>query len=538
MISTPTYNEPPKNIAGYDPTRDASGFVWSPDEAQKAVDFFPRMLTFHTDSHYARAGQPFHLQRWQNDYIATLYGWRTPEGGRRYKESLAALPRKNGKTTMLSGLALYELMATGRQGAQFYSAASSREQAAIIYRTAATMARQSKRLQQRLKMVDSTKRIIYQRANSFLCALASEASTMHGLMPAAVLFDELHTQKTREQYDVLRTGMGASVDPLFTSITTAGHDRTSICWEVWNYARAVRDGKRCDPHFLPMLYEISDGEDWQSEEVWARVNPNLGVSISIEFLRQEYERAKLSPSFENTFRNLYLNEWTEQAVRWLPMDHWRAAPPIEAEPGAMCWSGLDMSSTTDVTAFVMLFRCDEGYQAIPHFWLPEDSIRNAERRDGVDYRKFAAQGLLTLTPGNVVDYPAVKAYVIQACEQYNMQGVAIDRWNSTQLITELSGEGVPCVTFGQGFASMSGPSKELERLVLGKMIYHGGNALLDWMAGNVAITRDPAGNIKPAKDKSNGRIDGIVALIMAIGLASAAQGPMRSYYEDNPLEWA
>ena len=537
MIALPDYTRPPTNIAGYDPTRDASGFVWSQAEAVKAVQFFPKMLTYHTDSHFARAGDSFNLQPWQNDYIATLYGWRTPDGKRRYRESLAALPRKNGKTTIVSGLGLYELMATNRQGAQFYSAASSREQAAIIYRTAATMARQSRKLNQRLKMIDSTKRIIYQRANNFFAALASEASTMHGLMPVAVLFDELHTQKTREQYDVLRTGMGASLDPLFLSITTAGHNRTSICWEVWQYARNVRDGHNRDPHFLPMLYELKEGEDWESEATWARVNPNLGVSISIDFLRQEYQRAKESPSFENTFRNLYLNEWTEQAIRWLPMDAWRDSPPMPVlGNGEPCWCGLDMSTTTDITAFVKVYRTEDGYAVVPHFWLPQDSIAKAERRDGVDYRKFAAMGLLTLTEGNVVDYTQVKQHILDTMSTDAVQGVAYDPWNATQLSTELRAEGVPMVEFRQGFGSMSGPSKELERLVVGRKIAHGNNAILDWMAANVATQMDPAGNIKPAKDRSTGRIDGIVATIMGLGLAIAAQGYTGSYYDTNPLE--
>jgi phage terminase large subunit-like protein len=522
---------PPTNIAGYDPTRNTTGCSWDADAAQRAVDFFPAVLTHPDDSPSTKAGDKFRLAKWQSDFVATLFGWKRPDGSRRYTEGLGGVPRKNGKTALAAGVGLYGLVAEGKTNAQIYSAAMDRDQASAIYRTASRMVLQSPHLLKRLNCVDSTKRIVYRQTGSFYNALSGDANTGHSKKPYFVLFDELHTQRSRGLYDNLQTGMGSTVNRLFLSISTAGWDRESICFKVWQHARAVRDNHGAEfPYFLPMLYELGEKDDWNDEATWEKCNPNLGVSIGRDFLREEYAKAKQSPAFENTFRNLYLNQWVEQAIRWLPMDAWdecsEELPDLAGEP---CWAGLDMSATTDLTALALIFRLPDGrYAVLPHFWIPEDTARAKEQQDRVPYREWAKQGFVTLTPGNQVDHSFVRAKINELNQTYAIQEIAADRWGAPQIINDLTNDGLTVSAFGQGFASMSGPAKELEKLVLARKLLHGANPVLRWNASNVAVQRDAAENIKPVKDKSTGRIDGIVALIM--GLARASVGVETGYW--------
>lgn len=532
---TRTIPNPPTNIAGYDPTRAAGDCTWDGEAAARAVDFFPEVLTHPDDSPTTRAGQPFALQPWQADFVATLFGWKRPDGTRRFTEAMVPVPRKNGKTALAAGIALFGLCAEARPSSQIYSAAMDRDQASAIYRTASRMAKQNPALLKRLNCVDSTKRITYNRLGSFYEALSGDADTGHSRKPFFVLFDELHTQKTRKLYDNLRTGMGSSINRLFASITTAGHDRHSICWEVWQHARKVRDGFASDPYFLPCIYELPEGAAWDDEEVWHLCNPNLGVSISLDFLREECQRAKDSPAYENTFRNLYLNQWTEQACRWLSMDKWRACGTFDPEElaGAPCWGGLDLSTTTDLSALVLAFRLNDGSIALLcRFWAPEEGAKRRAQRDRAPYLQWAKDGLLTLTPGDTVDYDAIRAEINELHEHYNIQEIAVDRWNASQLTAQLTGDGLPMLAHGQGYASMSAPAKEFEKLVIAGNLRHGGNEVLTWCAANVAVEQDAAGNVKPSKAKSTERIDGIVAAVMAVGRAAASE-PMQSWSRED-----
>jgi len=521
------YRDPPTAIGQcgkYDPTRDAGGeWQWNPDKARLLVDFFPTFLTLTNGE---KAGRPFTPQPWQADYLATMAGWESVETGfRRYRESCFFTPRKMGKTETGAGIALFCTGADGYARAQVYSAAKTRNQASRVFDPAAAMVRGNAELRKLFQVTPSRKQIAFTPAHATYEALSADAGSAHGYNPHAVLFDELHTQTTRELYEALKSGMGQQDQPLFLSMSTAGHDRNSICWEVWKYAQRVRDGVSTEPTFLPLIYELPEGADWRSEDVWHACNPNLGITVSLDFLRAEYRRAQESPLYENTFRNLYLNEWTEQAVRWLPMDAWDRCG--EADIAGLCereaWAALDMSSTTDVTAFVLSIPLDERRVAlVPHFWIPEETARQAERTDRVPYRQWAKDGLVTLTPGRQVDQEFVRRDIGQLCERFTVREIAIDRWNAGWITTALQSDGFNVVAHGQGMASMSGPSKEFEKLILGGLLCHGNNPVLRWMAGNVAAEVDAAGNIKPTKAKSTGRIDGIVAAIMAVGRAVTA----------------
>jgi phage terminase large subunit-like protein len=275
-----------------------------------------------------------------------------------------------------------------------------------------------------------------------------------------------------------------------------------------------------------VIYETTSDDDWTDPQIWAKANPNLGVSVSREYLQRECRRAIETPTYENNFKRLHLNLKTQQEVRWLPMHLWdapgNAAPLLEESRfrGRECFAGLDLSSTTDVSALVLLFKdTDGGVTVLPMFWIPGDNAPQRERRDRVPYQTWARQGLITMTPGNVVDYEAIRTRINQLKSIYHIREIAVDPWNSTHLVTQLQGDGLQIVNFGQGFKSMTAPSKEWEKLVLCQKLRHGNNPVLRWMASNVAVEMDAAGNLKPSKKKSTERIDGIVAGIMALGRA-------------------
>lgn len=509
---------PPAAIAGYDPRRDAGDCRWDAAAARQAVDFFPAFL-----SHHKGHQGPFKLERWQKAIVATLFGWRRADGTRRYREALIAVPRKNGKTHLGAGLALYCLLCDREPGPEVYSAAFSREQASLVFAAAVGMIRADRGLSDYCQIVDSGRKIFSRNGDGRYTALPAEAASAHGYNPSAVIFDELHTQRTRDLYDVLKTGTGARRQPLFVSITTAGFDRHSICYEMWQYARQVRDGIIRDAGFLPVLYEAGDGADWQQEKTWRECNPNLGVSVSVEFLREECERAKALPSYENTFRNLYLNQWTEQAERWLSLEAWQRGneplPDLSAKPA---WAGLDLSATADLTALCLAWkRPDGGYYLLPHFWIPGEALKKRVHRDRVPYDVWAKEGLITIQAGREsIDHDLLIRDVEQWLRIHKCRQIAVDRWNAEHVCNVLSRDGFEVVKFGQGFASMSGPTKLFEQLVIDGKLQHGGHAVLAWNAANVAVSIDAAENKKPDKAKSTERIDGIVAAIMAVGLAS------------------
>lgn len=323
---------------------------------------------------------------------------------------------------------------------------------------------------------------------------------------------------------------------MIVAFTTAGYDKHSIWMDQLEYARKVRDGIIKDDTFLPVIYEADEKDAWDSVKTWRKSNPNLGVSKKMEYMREECARAKESPAYENTFRRLETNMPTEQAVRWMPMDKWRSCDiPVDAEEleGADCFVGLDLASTQDITASVLVFPSDDGtFDILPRFFIPEEGMRKRAKRDRVPYDVWVREGFMTATPGDVVDYEAIRLQLHEDAERFNIIEVAYDRWNSSQLVTQLQDDGLNMVPVGQGFKTMSGPTKELLKLVLARDINHGGDPVLDWMAANVSVKQDPAGNLKPDKSKSTEKIDGIVATIMALGRAILQPEDQGSVYED------
>jgi len=367
---------------------------------------------------------------------------------------------------------------------------------------------------------------VYMPTASFYQVLSAEAYTKHGLNVHGVIFDELHAQPNRQLYDVMTKGSGdARKQPLFFLITTAGTDRHSICYEVHQKAVDILRGKRIDSTFYPVIYGIDDDDDWTDEKNWYKANPSLGHTIDIEKVRAAFQSAKENPAEENLFRQLRLNQWVKQSVRWMPMHHWEACS-FEADPeklkGRECYGGLDLSSSIDITAFVLVFPPipgDDKYYVLPYFWIPEENMELRVRRDRVPYDIWSSQGYLTTTEGNVIHYGFIEKFIEELWKDYNIKEIAFDRWGAVQMTQNLEGAGFTVVPFGQGYKDMSPPTKELMKLTLEKRIAHGGHPVLSWMMDNIHVRTDPAGNIKPDKEKSTEKIDGAVAMIMALDRA-------------------
>ena len=511
-------------LPGYNPYDDAEGYHFDPDAARRAITFFAEAI-IHTKGSLAK--KPYILEPHEQAITANIFGWKNDDGLRRYREVFYYVPRKNSKTTWAAGLALYIFFSDGEYGAECYCAAAEKAQATLLFQQCEMMIRHCKSMRQRVKIYTATKAIIWSEQNSTFRAISAEAGSKHGYNSHLVLIDELHAQKNRELVDVLLTSTGSRRQPLIVYTTTADYDHPSICNEKYKYACQVRDEVIDDATFLPVIYEAKIGDDWTSPKVWEKCNPNLGKSVSTAYIERECERAKVIPAYENTFKRLHLNIVTETNVCWIPLEMWDKCYGVvdraELEE-QICYAGLDLSSTTDISALILDFPQDDGSHTwLLSAWIPEDNIHDRERRDKVPYSAWINSGYLNTTPGNVIDYEFIRKEISDLNETYHIKQIAIDRWNATELSTQLMGDGFDVVPFGQGFASMSAPSKELQRLIVGGKLNHGGNPLLRWAISNVAIELDAAGNIKPSKKKSTERIDPIVAGIMAIGVASIDQ---------------
>jgi phage terminase large subunit-like protein len=525
-----------EGIPGYDPWKSAGErYVFRVSLARRAVSFFHDVLAFVEGE---RAGEPFDLEPWQAAVVGNLFAWVNAKSGlRRYREALVFVARKNGKTSIAAGIALYLLLCDGEVGAQVYSAAAEQTQAALIFRHASAMVAQHASLMARCRVYRAFKSIEVPDTNSVFRALTADAATKHGLSASGAVIDELHAHPTRDLVDVLQTSTGARRQPLIVHITTSDFERESICNEKHAYATRVRDGVIEDPSFLPVIYEAQAADDWASPETWRRANPNLGVSIKEEYLERECARAKESPAYLNTFLRLHLNIRTNADVAWLDAATWEACrgpkafPEMEAAlEGKECFAGLDLASTDDLNALVLYFpTCDDA--VLSYFWCPRDGAVQREKRHRVPYLSWARQGFLTLTEGNTADKDAIEARVVELSRRYRIRELAYDRFGADLIKNHLIEKKVEVVPFGQGFLSMSAPSKWLDVLVRSGKLRHGGHPVLRWNASNVMLKKDEADNWKPDKRRSREKIDGIVALTMAVGRAIAQPPTHRSVYE-------
>lgn len=518
--------------------------MYDKSAADYAVAFIENLC--HTKGTWA--GKPFELIDWQEQIIRDLFGTLKPNGYRQFNTAYIEIPKKQGKSELAAAVALLLTCGDGEERAEVYGCAADRQQASIVFEVAADMVRMCPALNKRVKILASQKRLIYTPTNSFYQVLSAEAYSKHGFNIHGVVFDELHTQPNRKLFDVMTKGSGdARMQPLYFLITTAGTDTHSICYETHQKAKDIIEGRKIDPTFYPVIYGADESDDWTDPKVWKKANPSLDITVGIDKVKAACESAKQNPGEENAFRQLRLNQWVKQAVRWMPMEKWdKCAFAVDEDEleGRVCYGGLDLSSTTDITAFVLVFppslggaasvprlgdgfatSCcppiddDDKYIILPYFWIPEDNLTLRVNRDHVPYDVWERQGYLQTTDGNVVHYGFIEQFIEKLGERFNIREIAFDRWGAVQMVQNLEGMGFTVVPFGQGFKDMSPPTKELMKLVLEQKIAHGGHPVLRWNMDNIYIRTDPAGNIKADKEKSTEKIDGAVATIMALDRA-------------------
>ena len=507
-------------------------FYFDKEAASKAIGFIE---TFCSHTKGELHGKKLLLEDWQKKIIGDLFGWKQENGLRKYRTAFIEVGRKNGKSTLASSIAILMLFMDSERGSEIYSAAGNRAQAGIVFEIAKQMILNNKELTKRAKVFRNS--ITNESKGNFYQAISSDSKTKHGFNANCIIFDELHTQPNRDLWDTLLTSTGSRREPLCIAITTAGYDRQSICWEIYNYAKQVKEGIIEDESFYSAIYECEIDDDITDEKNWIKSNPNYGISLRKEYMQREAQRAIDVPSYQNTFKRLMLNIWTDSITAWIGNKEWEDCKgdiDLEKLKGKECWAGLDLASTRDISALVLLFKEDDKFIMVPYLFIPRENAKKRSERDKVDYLTWIKQGHIIATEGDVADYNYIKEKIKELSLEYRLNSLAYDRWNASQLVVDLVNDGANMAPFGQGFQSMSAPTKELEKLILGKQIIHGDNPAMNWMLSNVAIQEDPAGNIKPNKAKSTEKIDGVVALIMSLG-EYMTTGDVSSVYDGRGL---
>lgn len=509
--------------------------------AEKARLFFSRFLR-HSKGKFA--GKPFELQEWQwRDVIAPCFGWKRPDGTRRYRRLSVWVPKKNGKSTLASGLILYGLVADGEQGAEVYGAAADRNQAAIIFGEVAAMVSQSPSLAGRLKINQSLKRVVCPATNSFYQVLSKDSRRSgHGINAHVCVIDELHVVD-RDLHDTLRYAGAARSQPLLVEISTAGNDKTSLGYERYQYAKRLIRGEIEDDETLAVVYEADSPEAWEDPQQWQKANPSLGTTITQDGFRGDFAEAKnAGAATQANFKQLRLNLWQDQLFAWIPLEQWDACRvTAEIEPqsliGLPCWGGVDLASKMDLCAWVIVWQLPSGeYYARSRFWCPQAARGRRARENKAGLLPWIRSGQITETPGDVTDYDAIEKQVIADCEQYLVQDVAYDPWNAAQFATHLQAAGVKVVQFGQTIRNYNEPMKEAERLVQGGKLKHDGNEVLRWMVGHTSARKDASGNVRPDKESSADHIDGVTAMLMALGRAMVEPDQGASVYDTRGIE--
>lgn len=504
-------------------------------KADRAVKFIENLR--HTKAKWA--GKRFWLLPWQETLVRDIFGTVKEDGTRQFRTAYVEICKKVGKSELAAAIALYLLYADNEPSAEVYGAAADRQQASIVFDVAKRMVELTPALLKRSKIMGATKRIVNYSNAGIYQVLSADVGNKHGFSVSGLVFDEIHNQPNRNLYDVLTKGSSdARANPLHFIITTAGNDRNSIAFELHTKALDILNGRREDPTFYPVVYGLADDEDWTDEKNWYKVNPSLGYTVEIDRLRDAFREAQQNPADEVTFRWLRLNQWVSSTVAWIPDQIYalgNEAIDMESLKGRECYGGLDLSSSGDITAFVLVFPPHNGkekYVILPFFWVPQDTIPLRVRRTSVPYDKWQAQGYLMATEGNVIHYGFIEKFIDDLGKIYNIKEIAYDRWGAVEMTQALEGMGFTVVPFGQGFSSMSPPTKRFYELLMeGKMV-HGAHPVLRWMAGNVVVDTDPAGNIKVTKRRSSDKVDGIVAAIMALDRCIRHEENTGSVYDD------
>lgn len=517
MTDTETYYPPYLTlIPGYDPIATKEDCYYDHSVVQPVLDFIENALTF-VEAEWA--GKLIVLEDWQKAVIANAIGWFNPDGTRRYHTVYLTCGRKNGKTMLIAMLMLALSILDPEPGACNYSVAREVEQAAIIFRDMRKMIEQNEVLDSETKIYRGYRSIEFANGNIFK-ALTSEGKSKHGLSIHLLAVDELHCIDDRELLDALTTAQGARKNYMIIYTTTAGvFDPTSLVWETYQDACEIRDGIAVDKSWLPIIYEVPLEDAWDDPTVWHKANPNMGVSFQRSFLESKCKEAQRSAVKQNKFRRLYLNQFTEQACRWLDMEAWRACGGEATDEGGLDWyGGLDMSMNTDLSCFTLTARGRDGKIHVYTFpFIPKERVVPKEQEDKAPFSTWVREGFLHTTEGKCIDHGAVRRFINDLGKRFHIVQIAADRWNSAQIITELQGDGFQMVDFGQGYQDMDPPAKWLERLILMEELRHSNHPVLNWSASNVAVEISGTEQIKPSKAKSTKRIDPIVSLVMSLG---------------------
>jgi phage terminase large subunit-like protein len=526
--------------------RTVKGAVFDPDRVDRVLAAFANLR--HTQGDLA--GKPLIPDPWQVAYIiAPVFGWVKKNEAGRYVRIIRTLyvdvPRKNGKSTMCGGLAIYLTAADGEAGAQVLAAATTSQQASYVFAPIKQLATVAPALKGHVKALQS--RIIHSRTNSYFGVVSSVAEALHGANVHGAVIDELHVHKTPDLVEAIETGTGSRSQPLVAKITTADDGRPNTIYaRNRRYVEQLEKGVFKDPATYGVVFAAVEGDDPFSEATWKKANPGYGISPTKESMQDAANKAKNSPAELSAFLRLRLGIRTKQTTRFIDLKAWdrNAGSRIhEADlAGRPCYGGLDLGSVSDLTALSWLFPREDGtgsYDVIWRFWTPEDNLEALDKRTAGAASLWVAEGWLDTTPGNVTDYGFIREQVLKDMDTFEVLSVGYDRWNASQLVNDLTAEAVPMVKVGQGMFSLSPALKEIQRLVLlgskaDPMLRHGGNPLMRWMVDNLSVATDASGNVKPDKANSGDKIDGVSALANAVSEA-LAESQVRSAYDESDL---
>jgi phage terminase large subunit-like protein len=505
----------------------SEGCRFIPEFADRPIRFLER---FCRQSQGKWAGKPLKILPWQAEFLRPLYGWRRPDGTRRFRTAYLEVPKKQGKSTLLSGLGLEHIVAGREPAAEVYICAVDRSQAGIIYGEAARMVAKSPDLSSRLEAIPSKKTIVFAANESKLEALSADVPSKDGLNASLVLFDELHRQPNSAMYDIMRYAGAAREQPLHIDITTAGEDEAGVWFDRRLHSEQVNAGLREDTSHLGVIYRADKDDDFESPEVWRKANPSLGVILSEDAFGRELKEAQRSDIAWANFLRLRLGVVISTSIRFVNPVAWAACTgePIDPDSliGRPCFGGLDLSMTTDLSAYVLIFPDErDGWIVLCRAWCPEERAIDREREQNTPYRMWSQRGFISLNPGNVIDYTWIEDQIVEDASKYRIQKLLADQWNATHLCVSLQNRGIPVEFLGQRFSDLTGATKELERRILLGRIRHGGNPLLSWAAGNAITEQDSNGNIKLSKKKSKDRIDPMAALVNATAASMSDVAP-------------
>lgn len=523
------------------PKRPTSSPSSTENPGDRAIRFI-NLLTLCDDF----IGVPFRTRGWQDDIIRRLLGTLDSEGRQLYRKCLLMLPRKQAKTQLSAAIALFLALGAGKQGQQIVLAAADRNQASNLFDKCVTMIEANKHLARRVRIYASKKRIETLKGKNVIMVVSADGRRQHGLNPSAVIIDELHCQPNRDLYAALTTAQSTRAESLILMISTAGNDRESLCYERYQYARKCRADPSFDPTFLPILYELPEGEDWTDEANWHKAMPALGDFATVQFFRDELREALESPAKESEFRQLYLNQWVANAAKWLNRQRWDACGRADWDPdellGRECYAGLDLSNTKDITSFVLVFPMEDGtFRALCWFWLPREVAEERDRKSmgNTQFKAWADEGFITLTDGDTIDHGAIMRTIVGdpgagtpgIADLYRIRKTRIDRFSATQIALQLANAGMDCEFMQQGTLSMNEPVRYLEVLISRGLMHHGDNPVLNWMADNAVSVRDSEGNVRLSKTKSQDKIDGMVSLVMGLAAAITMQPELAPTFE-------